>query len=107
VPDEDGYPLEEELKRIREWPWEKSDWDGLLEFVKTIWWAPDWGWHNGIVEDWITEASMKRYQISTGGWSGNESIIGALHLNHMFWMFCWKQSRVGGHYIFEVPQPND
>lgn len=38
---------------------------------------------------------------STGGWSGNESIIGAMQKNRMVWNFLWEQSRRGGHYVFD------
>lgn len=35
------YPTEEELERIK--TWEPSDIKGLLSFIKSIWWRPDWG----------------------------------------------------------------
>lgn len=90
--DPEGYPDEEELKCIREWP---KDWEALMEYVKRRWWMPDWGW---------TEARKKTYVISTGGWSGNEDLIGAMHDNWIFWSMCWEQSRRGGHYIFKLPE---
>ena len=42
------------------------------------------------------------FRISTGGWSGNESIIRAMERNGMMWHLNWVQSRRGGHYIFEI-----
>ena len=90
--DHDGYPDEQELQRIREWSLE--DLAGLLQFVYGIWWASDWGWHQ----------RERIFRVSTGGWSGNESIIGALQDNQMFWMLCWQESRRGGHYVFEIPK---
>ena len=92
--DTDGYPDEQELARIQAWPAE--DFRGLMEFVYSLWQYKDlrWGWTQGM---------EYRYQLSTGGWSGNESIIGALQLNVMFWLMCWVSSRRGGHYEFKVP----
>ena len=95
MPDADGYPTDEELKCIREWPMEKG-WTNLLAFVRGCWWAADWGW--------TEEGNV--YCISTGGWSGNEAIISALHEN-FFWVICWEESRRGGHYKFEVPKGED
>lgn len=88
--DADGYPDERDLERIREWPW--ADFPGLMEFVRSIWWMPEWGWRKHGAQ----------YSISTGGWSGNESIIAALADNRLFWMTCWESSRRGGHYTFTV-----
>ena len=89
--DADGYPDDQELARIQVWPTE--DFRGLMEYVRSLWWNADWGWTQGM-ED--------HYQISTGGWSGNESIIEALEMNSLFWSMCWVSSRRGGHYEFEV-----
>ena len=90
MPDEDGYPLEVELAPCRG----SEDFDALMDHVQDIWWASD----HLITED------LYEWQISTGGWSGNEDIIGALKENTMFWMFCWKQSTRGGHYVFQTPK---
>ena len=89
--DNDGYPDDNELQRIREWP---KDWAALLEYVHSLWWMPSWGWS----QDGNT------YKFSTGGWSGNEDLIAALEGNWAFWMICWVQSRRGGHYIFTVEE---
>lgn len=84
------YPTEEELEKIRNWDVNDNNVSEFMAFVKSIWWMPDWGWReeNG------------RYSISTGGWSGNEDIIGAMMSNRIFWLMFWEQSRRGGHYIF-------
>lgn len=88
--DDDGYPDGEELKRIAEWPY--TDIAGMLEFVAGIWWCPSFGWH---IEGDILK-------LSTGGWSGNESVIAAMQENRMFWALCWVSSRRGGHYEFDL-----
>ena len=86
------YPTEDELQKIRDWP--VGDNLGLLEFVRSIWWLPEWGW----------DSADGKYNISTGGWSGNEEIIGAMQANYIFWGTCWRVSRAGGHFEFQVPE---
>jgi len=91
--DKDGYPEDHELKKIEEWNY--RDFEGLMAYVEERWRYADCGyWKKG----------RKYYRISTGGWSGNEEIIGALKENTMFWMCCWWSSRRGGHYMFTIPK---
>ena len=88
----DTYPTEDELKTVTTYEVNNTNFHDLMDYIKSIWWSPDWGW----------KRDGDTYHISTGGWSGNEDIIGALMHNTMFWMLYWKQSRVGGHYIFSM-----
>ena len=98
--DEDGYPTNATLDIIRLWHW--SDTKGWFEFVKSVWYSPSWGWSEGLEpHDYEKNKEVYRYHISTGGWSGNESIISAMNENDMIWSLTWVQSRRGGHYIFE------
>lgn len=99
--DADGYPDEVELAKIREWDW--RDLDGLMAYVKELWWMPDWGWTEEVApqED---DRPAKRYYISTGGWSGNEDLIDAMQENHVVWSLCWWSSRRGGHHEFRLPR---
>lgn len=97
MPD-NGYPTEEELERIKNWDYTEG-WLHLMAYIKSCWWRADWGWSMTSVEGHPT-----RYDISTGGWSGNESIISAMQENFLFWALCWEQSRKGGHYIFNVKE---
>ncbi len=97
--DVDGYPTEETLKTIREWPrgpgWAFLD---LMEYVREAWKYGDRGFN---VKD-VADTPFKRYSISAGGWSGNEDLIVSMRENRMFWAMCWEEERRGGHYIFEL-----
>lgn len=85
------YPTEDTLTRIREWP--HTDFRGLLEFVRGEWTYPE-----------RFEGDGARYEVSTGGWSGNEDLIGAMQRNVLFWAMCWEASRRGGWFAFEIPE---
>jgi hypothetical protein len=91
--DSDGYPTEETLECIRDWSY--NDFKGLMKYCQEAWRYEEY------FKEFDTEIGFL-YDVHTGGWSGNESIIGAMHDNTMFWMLCWEQSRRGGHYIFKV-----
>lgn len=100
--DDDGYPTEDELAKVKDWPIKShADCAALLAFVRENWWAADWGW----TEAESVETKEHEYYASTGGWSGNESMIDAMHSNSMFWMLAWKSSRRGGHYEFALDPP--
>ena len=89
--DEDGYPTEETLERIEKWDWQDAL--GCLRFVKDC-----WHW-----DDWAVETAAKEgieFRFATGGWSGNESLIGALQRNHMVWVLAWRMSQSGGLFVF-------
>ncbi len=88
--DSDGYPTEETLQAIREWPSENLS--GLFRFIGKAWKYSDY---------WEVEGPVIRAH--TGGWSGNEDLIGALKRNPVIWAFCWQESKRGGHYVFEIP----
>lgn len=103
--DEDGYPTEYAIKTIRNWHW--SDTEELFKFVRELWCFGDYGWKECESIDEISGKKGYCYYISTCGWSGNESIIRALQENEMFWHLNWKQSRRGGHYIFELKEFKD
>ncbi len=56
------------------------------------------------VEDFAewTGESVKRISVSTGGWSGCESVIGAV-LDHPIMRMRLDYERRGGHFVFLVP----
>lgn len=91
---ERDYPTEEELKRLREWPF--GDGREWLEFARSIWHMQDWGW--------AEEIRPGHNHASTGGWSGNEEIIDAMQDNWILWHVVWDSTRRGGHYVFLLPK---
>ena len=96
--DEHGYPDEVELARIKAWPY--TDLLGLMEFVRARWMYASDAENTGYFS-----ARGRRYKLSTGGWSGNEDLWGALMGNLMFVALCWQSSRRGGHHIIQIPAP--
>lgn len=99
--DEDGYPTEDALTIVEKWSFDDAK--GWFDFIHSIWHLKSWGWPEGIEpHEWNKDETVYRYQISTAGWSGNESLIAAMRQNYMNWSLTWVQSRRGGHYIFEL-----
>jgi hypothetical protein len=91
---EGEYPSEAELKAITEYERPDYDFKALLESIKSMWKFSDCGY-------WQQKGRV--FKISTGGWSGNESIIEALQENFVFWSLCWYSSRRGGAFQFRCP----
>ena len=99
--DEDGYPTNEALHIVEEWHW--TDPKGWFDFINSIWHMKSYGWHEGIDDhEFQKDTKVYRYNISTIGWSGNESIISSMQKNERMWFLSWVESRRGGHYIFEL-----
>ena len=101
--DEDGYPTEQALKCIENWP--STDPRGWFKFIESIWYLRSWGWGEVRKAD-LDSPDKIEYHISTAGWSGNEDIIRAMQENTILWSDAWVESRRGGHYIFEVIDEN-
>lgn len=87
-----------------------GDYAALMEFIRVRWhWQFGWNERTAKRIEGIVYVRGRRYWMSTGGWSGNESIIQAMRQNDgrqgggMFWIICWESSRCGGHYTFVVP----
>ena len=99
--DDDGYPSEAELARIRGWG---DDLIALMAYVKKRWAYDAWE------EEDIAETSTRAYRqftISTYGWSGNESLIGALEDHTMFSFLAPWSWRRGGHYVYRLALPKE
>lgn len=82
------YPNTIELEIVRRWP--PDDLHGMMGYVYNLWHMAEWGW----------KKSGDEYSISTGGWSGNEDLIGAMMDNEVWWAQFLASERRGGHYVF-------
>jgi len=89
------YPTNDELKKIDTWDFKKSSVRDFIEFVRRIWWMPDFGFE-------LRGKNVLVLDLHTGGWSGNESIIEALKRNFIFWAVSWVRSEKGGYYRFKI-----
>lgn len=99
--DEDGYPTQDALNLIENWHY--TDPVNWFEFIHSIWYISDWGWSSDVIDHrWKEGTKVLEFQMSTAGWSGNESLIKAMEKNKMLWYLTWQESKRGGHYIFEV-----
>ena len=112
----DGYPPERALKIIEQWNCidnTHAKLHALLDYVESLWFYPDrFCWYKTTSteeyadpKDWTKyKVRYRKLYISTGGWSGNESIIYALERNFMFWAMNWRRHDAGGHYWFRIPE---
>ncbi len=97
--DDDGYPTDDALEVIEKWHWD--DVPGWFKFIEEIWSYPDRVKYFEREHDWKKETN--RYVgLSTGGWSGNESIIHAMKQNNLLWTVTWYMSKRGGYHEFQV-----
>lgn len=92
----EGYPDDKELKQIKEWPHE--DYAELWVFVRRR-----WKWPEYIRIAPSMEGDGFVLVLTTGGWSGNEDLIGALS-ESMAWFLHWRLSARGGYYEFDLPE---
>ena len=104
--DDDGYPTDDALEIVKLWHWDDAR--GWFKFIESLWAYHDWGWkEKDEPHEFDNDKMVHRYYISTGGWSGNESIIDAMQQADFMWSLNWVQSRRGGHYIFELREFDD
>lgn len=98
---DDGYPTDIELWRIEMWGQDEKL--SRTMFIEQIAYVRE-RWQYADVGYWQTETDKDGgifYAISTGGWSGNESLMGALRDSY-FGMFCFESHFRGGHYTFKL-----
>jgi hypothetical protein len=76
-----GYPTEDTLTVISNWP--PNDYEGWLDFCIKLW--SDYG---------SVRKTSTKLVFTTGGWSGNEEIAGAMDRHILFrilYLSCWKR----------------
>ena len=101
--DADGYPSEDTLSALRDWP--MTDSAGALDFLKAAWSSYGTATHTLTAHEGYlvhAEPDRKYLRVATGGWSGNESLIQAMREAPLggVWMWTWQLSARGGLYIF-------
>lgn len=96
--DNGGYPTKAELKELRTWP--IKDFVAFAARIKELWYYPE-------AVEYRREGDEHIVELSTGGWSGNEDLIGALMDNHLWWTIFWYQSTRGGRYVFKSSYKED
>jgi len=101
-PEDDPYPTDRELAIIRRWDTIKYRIPDLLEYIKSVWWMPDWGFKLYKGRDHLFRKACMKLELHTGGWSGNEEVIEALKRNFLFWSMHWRKHIAGGHFWFEI-----
>jgi len=84
------YPSDEDLEKIKTWEsWNIQDYHKFMAFIQTLWHWPDFFKRNG-----------NTYTLYTGGWSGNEDIIHAMHSNFIFWAMYFDENKRNSRYKF-------
>ena len=102
--DADGYPTEEALKKITEWDdYSDEGYVKWIDLIKSVWMWPEFftvGESDNVMVRELNDI-LKRgpnvLKFSTGGWSGNESVVAAMRGN-ILWSFNFQSHRTGGHY---------
>jgi len=105
---DDGYPSDAELDRIKNWPIRESnfyeDLAAIMAYVHDRWKYDAWEEQDLIDVDYKGQREHA-YVFSMYGWSGNESLIGALEENEIFRIIAPYSWRRGGHYEYRIPLP--
>ncbi len=90
--DAGGYPTEETLDAIESW--DHGDYPGFIAFCRAA-----WSMSYGVIRE-----SQKRVVFITGGWSGNESVAGAMESNRMMFALHWYSAKRGGLSAWDRPK---
>lgn len=105
--DADGYPADSTLEALRVWP--ITDGGGALDFLQAAWHGPEMARTDFLTahEGYVVHDDGGRYlRVTTGGWSGNEDLLGEFELSQAY-MVTWQLSARGGLHIFKYPAPAD
>lgn len=99
--DSEGYPTKEWISFIEQYKPDKSlPIENFVGFVLVDGWhMQEWGFRLGK-----KYRGKRKLELHTGGWSGNEDIIGAILSNISLTHFemIYTMWRAGGHYYFEI-----
>lgn len=85
------YPAEEQLNAIRKADMFENDLPAMVELIEDAW---NHTYGKMIFNDGVLS-------LATGGWSGNEDVMGALNDNETFWRLYWWKSERGGRFWFK------
>lgn len=99
--DENGYPTADYINLIKDFDCEKMSIHEMVDIIWGNWYFGSWG---AIKRKKIN--GKRKLELHTGGWGGNEEIVGAItsnfHLTHFELKYVmWK---TGGHYYFEFKE---
>ena len=85
------YPHPSDLVKLKNWNFVNNEsFVKFADFLESI-----WNTHYGAVR-----RTNKSLVLITGGWSGNEEIIGVLERT-LFWLMFWEESKRGGWFKFK------
>lgn len=93
--DDNDYPDEESLEKIKNWDLLEHGVEGLLDLIEE-----NTNWSSRQIKR--SGKNVIRYVYHTGGWSGNEDVVEAMMHNFLFWSLSWWKSTIGGHYYFKI-----
>jgi len=97
--DNDGYPTDEYIEFIKNYTPEVMPIMDFVEILTDAWHFGDWGFR--LCRKY---AGVRKLELHTGGWSGNEEIIRTVKSN--IWLTNFRMRyvmwRTGGHYYFEI-----
>jgi len=94
--DENCYPDERDLERIKSYSLMEGSIEELLQLIV------DNSNYSGAGPCQSTVRRGQYFEYHTFGWSGNEDVIDAVRSNFMFWALAWVCSYRGGHYYFDL-----
>lgn len=96
---QDEYPSDEDLNELENFEGSAKE---MIEYAASIY--SDYGWiHVSDGYSKVIRQKVKRIEMVTGGWSGNEDVIGVLQ-ETLLWGLYWRKSERGGYYMFEIPE---
>lgn len=95
--DADGYPTDTELEQVEQFNGTPR---ALVELATSL-----WNYHHAVKVSELVDTfgrTVKRVEMVTLGWSGNESVASALSrsLFHYLW---WESTHKGGLTVYQVP----